>query len=154
MKNLKLLHFFTIATFLLLASCSALKTAPYDQYSYQKAVEIKVDASQLIDKASTAYQDHIKEINHLENEITKIVEYEKYKPNNEITYEMWLLLSNKEKNLLSGFLNRWKEKGKLSPYFVEEAKQQIVEAMNLLIQYEGKKELEVKNQLIDLISKN
>lgn len=154
MKNLKLTYFLILATFSLFTSCKALKTAAYDQYSYQKATEIKVDASQLIDKATTSYQKHIPEINNLQNEIAKIVEYEKYKPNNEITYKMWQLLSDKEKNLLSGFLKQWKEKDSLSPYFVKEAKSQITEAMNLLLQYEGKKETVVKNQLLELISKN
>lgn len=135
-----------------LSSCSILKTAPYDQYSFQKTIEIKIDANQLIEKAENSYQDNIKEIEELQNEIAKIVEYEKYKPNNEITYKMWLLLSDKNKNLLAGFLKRWKEKDKLSPFFITEAKGQITEALNLLLEYESKKEPATKNQLLQLIS--
>ncbi|MGG6230062.1 hypothetical protein [Tenacibaculum sp. SDUM215027] len=137
-----------------LSSCSILKTAPYDQYSFQKTIEIKIDANQLIGKAESSYQENITEIEKLHNEIAKIVEYEKYKPNNEITYKMWLLLADQDKNLLAGFLKRWKEKGKLSPFFITEAKGQITEALNLLLEYESKKEPATKNKLLELIFKN
>jgi hypothetical protein len=139
---------------LLMTSCDSLKTAVYDQYSYQKSVEIKVEASSLMDKATTAYSDNLVEIEALDKEIQKIVEYEKNKPNNEITYAMWKILSNKEKNLLSGFFKRWKEKGQMSQFFITEAKAQILEAMDLLIQYEGKKDKESKDKLLDIITSN
>jgi len=135
-------------------SCNSLKTAVYDQYSYQKSVEIKIEASNTIDKATTLYSDNLEAIAHLNLEIQKIVAYEKNKPNNEITYAMWQILSDKEKNLLSGFLKRWKEKGKLSQVFVTEAKGQIMEAMDLLIQYEGKKDKTSKDKLLDIITGN
>ncbi|MGB5819936.1 MAG: hypothetical protein WBG90_10675 [Saonia sp.] len=45
-----LLLFFSI-----LSSCGAVKTAVFDQYSYQKAIEIKVDASNLIEKSTGPY---------------------------------------------------------------------------------------------------
>ncbi len=138
----------------LLFSCNSLKTAIYDQYSYQKTTEIKVEASNLIDKATTSYTDNIDDIERLNLEIQKIVAYEKNKPNNEITYAMWQLLSNEEKNLLSGFLKRWKEKEVLSQFFVTEAKAQIMEAMDLLIQYEAKKDKVSKDKLLDIITGN
>lgn len=153
MKKSKL-PFLLILITVFFFSCSVLKTAPYDQYSFQKAVEIKIDASHLIEKAENPYQENISDIQKLKNEITKIVEYEKYKPNNEITYKMWLLLADENKNLLAGFLNRWEEKNTLSSFFITEAKGQITEAFDLLIQYEGKKDPAVKNQLLELISKN
>ncbi len=138
----------------LVTSCESLKTASYDQYSYQKSVEIKVEASNLMDKATTPYADNIEAIAALNLEIQKIVEYEKNKPNNEITYAMWKILSNEEKNLLSGFFKRWKEKSELSQFFITEAKGQVLEAMDLLIQYEGKKDKVVKDKLVDIISNN
>jgi hypothetical protein len=143
-----------IAATLLLSSCNVLKTAPYDQYSYQKTVEIKVDASNLIDKATTQYLENEEAINSLNVEIQKIVAYEKNKPNNEISYAMWKILSDKEKNLLSGFLKRWQEKGQLSQIFISEAKGQIMEAMDLLIQYEGAKDKEAKESLLQMIANN
>jgi hypothetical protein len=135
-------------------SCESTRTAIYDQYSYQKTIEIKVKANHLMDKATTPYSDNLNRIEELDLEIQKIVEYEKNKPNNEITYAMWQVLADKEKNLLVGFFKRWKEKEQLNAIFVEEAKIQIMQAMDLLIKYEGKKDKVAKDKLLQLISSN
>ena len=135
-----------------LFSCNSLKTAVYDQYSYEQTVSIKVEASNLMDKANTPYADHLKEVGELGLDIQKILEYEKNKPDNEITYAMWQLLANKDKNLLVGFFKRWQEKGQLNTVFVEEAKSQIMKAMDLLLQYEIKKDKETKDALLNLIN--
>ena len=151
MKYLK--HTLTVLLFSsLLFSCNSLKTAIYDQYSYQKTIEIKIEAENLIDKATTPYTDHLQDIGELGLEIQKILEYEKNKPNNEITYAMWQILADKDKNLLVGFFKRWKNKGQLNVFFVEEAKAQIMQAMDLLIQYEVKKDKETKDKLLTLIN--
>ncbi|QTD39030.1 hypothetical protein JL193_07210 [Polaribacter batillariae] len=147
-KNIISIIFLTSILF----SCSSLKTALYDHYSYQKTVEIKVETSSLIDKATTPYNEHLKEIGELGMDIQKIIEYEKNKPNNEITYAMWKVLADKDKNLLVGFFKRWKEKGELKPFFVKEAKSQIMEAIDLLLKYEGKKDKEAKKKLLELIT--
>ena len=153
MKNIKhiLIALFFSSLFL---SCNSLKTAAYDQYSFQKSVEIKIDASNLIDKGTTPYTDHLKDIGELGLEIQKIIEYEKNKPNNEITYAMWQVLANKDKSLLVGFFKRWKEKKQLKPFFIKEAKKQIMDVMDLLIQYESKKDKETKDKLLKLITNN
>ena len=151
MKHIK--HIALILLFSsILTSCSSLKTAIYDQYSYQKSIEIKIEASSLIDKAATPYSDHLKDIDELGLEIQKILEYEKNKPDNEITYGMWHVLADKDKNLLVGFFKRWKEKETLKPFFIEEAKVQIMEAMDLLIKYEAKKDKETKDKLLQLLT--
>lgn len=153
MKFIK--HFAFILLFSsVLASCSTFKTVIYDQYSYQKTVEIKVEASNLMEKATTPYINNLKEIGELGLEIQKIIEYEKSKPNNDITYAMWQILGDKDRNLLTGFFKRWKEKEKLNPIFIKEAKLQIIEAMDLLIQYESKKNKGTKNKLLQLINNN
>ena len=133
-------------------SCSSLKTALYDQYSYQKMIEIKVDASNLMEQATTPYKNHLKEIGALGLEIQKLIEYEKNKPNNEISYAMWQLLADKDKNLLVGFFKRWKEKGQLKLFFVKQAKVQIMEAMDLLIQYEAKKDKKTEDKLLQILT--
>lgn len=152
MKTIK--HLILITFSILLVCCNSLKTAVYDQYSYQKTIEIKVEAENLIDKATTPYTDHLQDIGELGLEIQKILEYEKNKPNNEITYAMWQILADKDKNLLVGFFKRWKDKGQLNSFFVEEAKTQIMEAMDLLITFESKKDKESKDRLLQLILSN
>ena len=47
MKKLKLIALFFLG---LLASCNAIKTAVYDQYSYQQTTSLKVDVSKIVDK--------------------------------------------------------------------------------------------------------
>ncbi|WP_136468754.1 hypothetical protein [Flagellimonas onchidii] len=156
MKNsipLKLFALIGLAVFMF-NSCAAIRTAPFDQYSYQKAVEIKVDASRLMDKAITPYQDHSQEIADLFVDVEKITVYEKDKPNNGISYQMWKLLSDDDKNLLAGFFKNWKEKGKFSQVFLKESKNQVVEAMDILIQYEGKKDKKSENSLMNIILDN
>ncbi|MCY1481855.1 hypothetical protein D9M68_153960 [compost metagenome] len=82
------------------------------------------------------------------------MEYEKNKPDNEITFAMWKVLTDKEKNLLSGFFKHWKEKESLSPVFLQESKKQVLEALDLLIQYEIKKDKVSKEGLLSLINSN
>ncbi|MDH7911364.1 hypothetical protein [Winogradskyella sp. SYSU M77433] len=152
MKPIKITITSLLISSFLFFSCNSLKTAVYDQYSYQKTVEIKVEASNLIDKATTPYEDNLQEVGELGLEIQKIIEYEKNKPNNEITYAMWQVLADKDKNLLVGFFKRWKEKGQLNSFFVEEAKVQIMQAMDLLLEYEIKKDKETEDKLLQLIT--
>ncbi|WP_296146393.1 hypothetical protein [uncultured Flavobacterium sp.] len=147
-----------IALMLLLAfttfSCESTRTAVFDQYSYQKTTELKVETSKLMDKATTPYSKNLAEVEALFLNIEKLAEYEKNKPDNQITFAMWTILTDKEKNLLGGFFKRWKEKETLTPVFLEESKNQVLEAMDLLIQYEIKKDKQSKDSLLDLISKN
>ncbi|WP_395044203.1 hypothetical protein [Flavobacterium sp.] len=150
MKNIKIK---ILLLFLLsLVSCTSTKTALFDQYSYQKATELKVETSNLIDKATTSYSANKLQIDKLLLDVEKLVEYEKNKPNNEISFAMWTILNDKEKNLLAGFFKRWEEKDKLSATFSQEAKKQVLEAFDLLIQYEVKKDKESANLLLNLIN--
>ena len=153
MKKLKQI-LFSLALSLAITSCTATKTALFDQYSYQKTTEIKVETIKLMDKATTPYSFNKTEVEAFVLNIEKLVEYEKNKLNNEITFEMWKVLTDKEKNLLSGFLKRWETKGTVSPVFLEESKKQVLDALDLLIQYETKKDKESKDALLNLINGN
>ena len=155
MKQLKLkLVPFLIAISFAVVSCTSTRTALFDQYSYQKTTELKIETAKLMDKAATPYASNRKEVESLLLDIEKLVEYEKSKPNNEITFAMWKILTDNEKNLLSGFFKRWETKGALSPTFLTESKKQVMDALDLLIQYESKKDKESKDALLDLINGN
>lgn len=154
MKYLKLKLIFLIAFTFAISSCTSTRTALFDPYSYQKTTELKVETSKLMAKANTPYITHKEEVEALQLNIEKLIEYEKNKPNNEISSAMWKILTNKEKNLLSGFFKRWETKVILSPLFIEESKKQISDALDLLIQYEIKKDKESKDALLDLINSN
>ena len=150
MKTLKLT--FAVFAILLLTNCQAIKTAVFDQYSYQKTTEIKVETLLVMENAGSPYENHKETVAKLLLDIEKLKEYEKNKPNNEITFAMWQILSDNEKNLVAGFFNLWKEKQTLSTSFVEESKKQIETAFDLLIQYEIKKDKTSKDNLLAIIS--
>ena len=150
LKSLYLILIFPVVIF----SCQSVKTALYDQYSYQQTTAIKVEASYIMDKATTPYSENKQIVEKLLLDIDKLVEYEKNKPNNEITFAMWKILTDKEKNLLAGFFKRWEEKGSLSPVFLQEGKKQVTDALDLLIQYEVKKDKQSKDNLVDLMNLN
>lgn len=154
MKKLRNKYFAIVLFAITIVSCESTRTAVFDQYSYQKTTELKVETSRLIDKATTPYSKNLVEIETLLLNIEKLSEYEKNKPNNEITFAMWTVLSDQEKNLLGGFFKRWKEKETLSPTFVTESKKQVLDALDLLIQYEIKKDKTSKDSLLELINLN
>ncbi|SNR32922.1 hypothetical protein [Flavobacterium sp. ov086] len=153
LSKLKLASFLIVLSFTI-TSCISTKTALYDSYSYQKTTELKVEASKLMDEAISPYSIHTKEVEALLLNIEKLTEYEKNKPNNEITFSIWKVLNDKEKNLLAGFFKRWETKGILSQPFLEESKKQVLDAFDLLIQYEIKKDKESKDAILDLINGN
>ncbi|VVU99226.1 hypothetical protein FVB9532_00478 [Mesonia oceanica] len=151
MKKLKLFYVVILAS-LLSISCESIKTAAFDQYSYQKATEIKVESNHLIENATNPYGNYETEVEELLSDLDKIIEYEKNKPYNDVSLQLWQILSDDERNLLAGFLKRWKEKGQMSEVFVSEAKSQVMEAIDLIIQYEANKNKQSKEQLISLIN--
>lgn len=134
-------------------SCNTVKNPGYDQYSYQQTTSIKVEVSKMIDKSVEQYSKNVIDVEKLLLNMEKMMEYEKNKPNNEITFSMWQFLLNKEKNAVAGFFKRWQEKGSFSPVFIEESKKQIMEGFDLLIKYEIKKDQQSKDNLLTLINR-
>lgn len=118
-------------------SCKTISN--FDQYAYIQATSLKVDALNLMEKATTSYNAHIQEISPLKANIEKAYEYEKHRPKNEITTKMWQVIKDTSRNLLGGFLTRWQTRDSLSAAFVNEAKVQVGEAFDLLIELESKK---------------
>ncbi|MFK7750409.1 MAG: hypothetical protein AB8B65_18600 [Kordia sp.] len=147
MKTRYYAMYLSALAFLLVTSCASLRTAAFDQYSYQKGTEIKVDATRLMAKATMSYDSQTAAIDNFEAELEKMVEYEKNKPDNTISYAMWKMIANPDKNFIAGFLKRWKDKGTLSTFFINEAKGQTVEALDLILQYEGKKDPAAEKRL-------
>lgn len=150
MKTLKIRS--VLLLLIVLTSCQSLKTAIFDQYSYQKTTEFKVETLSIMDNAIYPFEQQKEAVEKLKLNIEKLKEYEKNKPNNEITFAMWQVLTNKEKHLISGFFKLWEEKQSLSPTFINESKKQIEEAFDLLIQYEIKKDKTSKDNLLEIIS--
>jgi hypothetical protein len=144
--------YLSILIFPIIFSCNSLRIANFDQTAYQKTVEIKVEADKLIDNSKEDYSLHEKDIENLKNQIAFILEYEKNRPNNEISYTMWELMNNKDKNLLMSYFELWKKNKTVSSSFSEEAKKQIDEAFSILLKYEASKTKENEANLLDIIN--
>ena len=146
--------FLIALTLFIVSSCQTTKTAIFDHFAYQKTIEIKTQTEILIDKASTPYNQNLHEIGQLLYDIQYITEYEKNRPNNQISYTMWQLLGNKEKNFIVGFLRQWQQNQTVSTAFIPEAKEQINEALDLLIHYELKKDKSSEQELLNYVNSN
>lgn len=138
----------------LLTSCNAVRTAVFDQYSYQQAISLKVESTDLLENATQPFASHEQAVNDLLKEVAKMIEYEKNKENNNITHKMWELLGDDDKNLLAGLLKRWEEQGQLSEVFLEQATPQVQEAFDLIIKFESKKDKENKDSILDFLTNN
>ena len=136
---------------ILLTSCSSIKTAIYDQYSYQQEISLKIETKALLEHATEDYTIYKDQIAHVLLEMEKMEEYEKNKPDNAISYQMWHLMTDADKNSVAGLFKRWKEKGQLSEVFTQEASVQVMEAFDALIKYEVSKDKEKENILLEII---
>jgi len=139
---------------LFLMSCESIKTAVFDQYAYQEAISIKVESLNLMDEAVASYSEHEDDVQTLLLDLQKILEYEKNKPNNEVSFAMWQVVTDKERNLLAGFLERWKVDSQLSNVFIDEAKGQVTEALDLIIKYEANKNKTNETNILNFLSTN
>lgn len=141
-----------LSAILVLGGCKTI--SGYDQYAYAQGTALKVDALNLMNKATenfTAQQAGIDDIN---TRIEKAYEYEKHRPKNTITVKMWELLKNPDRNLFGGFLKRWKDKNTLSAAFISEAKIQIGEAFDMIVELESQKIKETDAKVTTFISSN
>jgi hypothetical protein len=123
----------------LLAQLSCAIVAPYDQYVYAQTTGIKVDALKLMDRADKTYSSQSEAINKFTDQLDKLYEYELHRKNNSIRITMWQLLRNPDKNLLGGFMQKWKKENSLSGVFIGEAKIQVGKAFDQLSELESGK---------------
>ncbi len=119
------------------AGCYTIST--FDQYAYQQTTSLKVDALALMDLAVDSASTHFAEINDITTRIDKAYEYEKLRPKNEISAGMWDILKNPDRNLLGGFLKRWQERQLLNAAYIEDKKEQIARAFDIIAGLESSK---------------
>ena len=121
---------------LLFGGCFSL-IAKYDNIAYQQATSLKVESLALMDKAVEDYTKHENEVNELKLKVEKAYEYAKVRPKNELNTQQWEDVKDPNKNLLGGFIKRWKEKGQFSALFVNEAKGNVSKAYDQIIGLES-----------------
>lgn len=120
-----------------LAGCASI--AQFDQQAYKNAVNTKVSALILMDKANTPYDQNKAEIESILFSLKQGYEYANGIPKNEITTEQWAIMKDPERNLLGGFLKRWQEKQTLKPAFINDVKPMITKGFDAIIGLESGK---------------
>jgi len=121
-----------------IVGCSPLM-ATFDQASYSQVTSLKVDALALMDKSVEDYSSRTADVAALQLELNKAIEYDKHRPKNQITNEMWTLMSDSTGHLLGGFLVKWKKDGKESAFYLKEKEKQVGEAFDQIAELEIKK---------------
>jgi lipopolysaccharide biosynthesis protein len=139
MKTKRFMRYAITGMLLILIFQSCTTISLYDQYAYNQTTSLKVEALSLMDQATESYTEQQETVEALQMKIEKAYEYEKNRPKNEITIKMWEILKSQEKNLLGGFITRWKNEGKLNSTFISEAKLQIAEGFDYIAQLESGK---------------
>ncbi len=122
---------------LVMAGCATISV--FDQHAYQQTTSLKVEAVHLMGKAVESYDAHRGDVETFQLSLQKLYEYEKNRPKNEITVEMWDKLMNPDGHLLGGFMKRWESEGRLNKVFVGEAQLLVSKAFDQIAGLESKK---------------
>lgn len=131
-------HFIVMAfAILTLLSCATISS--FDQQAYSNTVSVKVDAMNMMDLAVEDYNTHEASVKTLQTELQKTYEYEKNRPKNGITLQLWDKLLDKNGHLLGGFLARWQTEKKLNAVYIQEAKKLVDKAFDQIAGLESKK---------------
>jgi len=116
-------HLTILVLLLSFAGCATIST--FDQYAYTQTTSLKVDALNIMDKATEEYTTNEKIVQELQTNLQKVYEYEKNRPKNEFTIKMWDKIIDANGHLLGGFIRRWQKEHKLNAVFVQEEKKII-----------------------------
>lgn len=111
----------------------------FDAFSYKETISAKVEALDIMSYAVEEYAAHEEGIRALNKDLQKIYEYEKNRPKNVETTKMWEILLNPDKHLYGGFIKRWQSDTTLNKFFIDEAKIQVAEAFDMIIDLENGK---------------
>jgi hypothetical protein len=131
-----------LLAFLLLTGCTNI--AFYDQAAYANVVDLKVDTLALIELAVNPYSSQTAKIESVNLQMQKAYEYDRGRPRNETTVQMWDVLlkpdpAHPEDGLWPRFLERWRKSGTLSPVVISDKKEHITTAFNAIIALESGK---------------
>jgi hypothetical protein len=131
-RNLILILFFVV-----LAGCSTI--SPFNQYAYEQATGLKVDALALVDKSTEPYAQHAAEVADLETRCRKAYEYADGLANNQDTANQWKIITDPDGGSLFAYFELWRSEGQVRPAAVKDAEQQLAQHFNQIIQLESGK---------------
>ena len=124
---------------LILSFTSCVSISSFDQYAYAQTISVKVDGLNIMDLANEDFSIHQASVNDYRTQLRKVYEYEKNRPKNEITIQLWNKLLDPDGHLLGGFLVRWEKESKLSETFITEEKKLVDNAFDQIAGLESKK---------------
>lgn len=91
-----------------------------------------------MDKATTPYGDHIKDIEAVQLDLAKAAEYDNGRPLNRYTTALWKTLLG-EDGILKRFLVSWRKSGTLTFVFIDDKKAHVAREFDDIIQLESGK---------------
>ena len=121
----------------LLWSCASISV--FSPEAYKQAVELKVESLELMSFATESFANHEEDVIALTTKLKKAYEFSSGRPDNEISTKQWEILIDPGKNLLGGFLKRWKEEEALSGFFITEMQALVSDAFDTIIGLESGK---------------
>jgi hypothetical protein len=120
-----------------LVGCNSI--SPFSPEAYKQDTSLKVEALNIMDKALEPYNQHQKDVEVIELEMEKAYEYSKGRPKNEETTRQWEIIKNPSRNSLGGFFKRWKGEKTLNSSFIQEAKGEVSDGFDQVIELESGK---------------
>lgn len=117
--------------------CSSI--SPFDQYAYRQTTSLKVETLALMENAVDSAGHYEADIDRLTMNIDKMYEYEKGRPKNEISAQMWEILKNPDKHLLGGFIKKWRSDHVLHQAYIDDKREQIGKAFDIISGLESSK---------------
>lgn len=148
-----------LAVIILVCMQGCATISPFDQFAYAQVTAVKVDVLELMDHSVETYQSHEKQVGELNNRILKIIEYEKHRPKNGVTVKMWNKLYSVDStgqinnSIIPSYWAKWKKEKTERLVFIEQAKEQVAAAFDLIAQLESKKIKPTDRQVTNFISK-
>lgn len=122
---------------LLSSNCSQI--ANYSPVAYEQAVTLKVESLEIMSLATEEYTQHENSISKLTRSLNIAYEFSKGRPDNEISTQQWQILLDPERNLLGGFLKRWKDRTTLPEMVIVEMQKIVSDAFDSIIGLESGK---------------
>src|SRR6185312_7942188 len=122
----KIMRLKSLATIFIISIClysCAPTISTFDQYAYTQTTSLKVDVLNVMDQAVESYASHAKDVEQVNIELMKNIEYEKHRAKNQITIDMynimWKMLNDNTSITIGhdtfqhGFFSRWQNKNTL-----------------------------------------
>jgi len=144
MKKQAIILWLALLPVLFFQGCATI--SPFDQFAYVQATSVKVEVLELMDKSTESFTTHQAAVEAVNTRLSKIIEYERHRPKNQITVRLWnkmfstdTLGTINENSMIPSYWAKWKKDGKARQIFVEEAKAQVAEGLDMIAELESKK---------------